>query len=367
MDYRAVNHGINDNPQLYESLKALPKIELHRHLEGSLRLNTLADIAREHQLDLPGYAVEDFRHLVQMVPEDEPNANVFISKFFTLRNFYQSPEIIDRITYETVADAAAENIVYMELRFTPIALAREKEYAMSDAADWVIKAVDRAQADFGIDVRLIVSMNRHESVELGEEMVDIAIANMDRGVVAIDLAGSENKFPGRPFEHVFAKAREAGLSITSHAGEWAGPESVLEAINVLGAQRLGHGVRIVEDLDAVKLAQDRDITFEVCLSSNILSGVVDSLDNHPFRDLYAMGLRTTLNTDDPSVQGVNLTDEFVAASAEMGYSLDTLKEQVINAAEAAFLPDDERQALMTRLQTELYPESTEAPAESGSK
>lgn len=350
MDYR---DETTSNPELYETLKAMPKIDLHRHLEGSLRLGTMTEIAREYQMDLPGNDPEAFKHLVQITPEDELDADVFLSKFKTLRLFYRSREIIERVAYEAVADAAAENIVYMELRFTPIALARLQDYALSDVTDWVIAATQRARSDFGIDVRLIVSMNRHESVELGEEVVEIALARQDQGVVGVDLAGAENKFSGAPFARVFRKARASGLNVTIHAGEWAGPESVREAVDLLGANRLGHGVRIIQDSDMIRVAREKGIALEVCPTSNWQSGVVPSLEQHPLRDLYQVGLLTTINTDDPSISAINLTDEYLRVMEHLQFSLDDIKQHVMNAAHASFLPIGEREMLINKLKAQL--------------
>jgi adenosine deaminase len=351
MDYR---HHNNDD-ETYKQLATLPKIELHRHLEGSLRLGTMAEIARLYQMALPDYEIDGFRHLVQMMPDDEPSADRFISKFEPLRKFYRSPEIIDRVTYEAVADAAADHVVYLELRFTPIALAREKGFPLHEVADWVIAAVRRAERDFGIDVSLIIMPNRHESVELAAEMIDIAIGRMDQGVVAVDLGGAENRFSGKPFAHLFAKAREAGLKVTVHAGEWAGPPSIRDAIDLLGATRLGHGVRVIEDATMMAEARERGIAFEVCPTSNLQSGVTPSLEQHPLRVLYQEGLLTTLNTDDPSVCGINLTDEMVVAVQHMGFSLDDIKQHILNAARVSFLPPDKKESLVNRLMAELYP------------
>ncbi|MCC6905568.1 MAG: adenosine deaminase [Anaerolineae bacterium] len=347
MDYREQN----PHNALYESLVRLPKIELHRHLEGSLRLGTLADIARQYKLKhIPGYRIEDFRQLVQIASDDKPQADVFLSKFAPLRLFYRSPEIIRRVAYEAVEDAARENIVYMELRFTPIALGREMGYPLGEVADWVIDAVEDAMRDYrSIKVRLIVSMNRHESVEIGEQIAGVALSRMNRGVVGLDLAGAENIYPGEPFAPLFRKAREAGLQATIHAGEWAGPESIREAIEVLGARRLGHGVRVLEDADVVRMTRDQGIAFEVCVTSNVQSGVSSRIAQHPLRTMYHLGLKTTINTDDPSISAINLTDEYVAAVRHLEFTMSDLRQHALNAAEHSFLPDDERKRLEDRL------------------
>jgi adenosine deaminase len=355
MDYRVSNSNVD----LYQSLKALPKIDLHRHLEGSLRLGTMADIAQEHHIDLPGYGIDDFRQMVQIMPEDRAEAVVFLSKFKTLRHFFRTPEIIDRVAYEAVVDAAAENITYLELRFTPIALAREGRFSLADVTDWVLAAVRRGEADTGITVRLLISMNRHESVSLGEKCVEIAIHRMGRGVVGVDLAGAEDRYPGAPFAGVFKRAREAGISVTIHAGEWGGPDNVREAITTLRAMRLGHGVRAAEDKRLMDELRDKQIALELCPTSNWQSGVTPSLDKHPLRELYRNGNLTTINTDDPSISGINLTDEYVVAMEHLGFTLDDIKQHILNAARASFLPPAERDALVSRLTAELHPSSAE--------
>lgn len=345
MDYRTDNA----NTDLYQSFAGLPKIELHRHLEGTLRLSTLSEVARKHKLDLPGYDIEDIRPLVQISNGDKPHSAVYLSKFAILRSFYQSPEVIQRVAYEAVQDAAAEGTVYFEMRFTPMALAREKGFALADVSDWVIEAVDEARRKFKIDVRLIVSMNRNEDVSVGEQAVKIAIDRMDRGIVGVDIAGNESQFPGEEFAPLFREAREAGLSVTIHAGEWAGAESIRMAIEKFGAMRLGHGVRIVEDADLLRLARDQQIAFEVCPTSNVQSGVVGSFKAHPLRTMYQVGLLTTINTDNTSVGGINLIDEYVRVSQHLGFLMDDIKQHVLNAAHAAFLPPAERDKLVKRL------------------
>lgn len=348
-------HNVTPDRLLAERVKALPKIELHRHLEGSLRLKTLVYIAQEFGIDLPAESPEPehMRSLVQITDQDKPSSAAYLSKFMVLRSFYQSPEIIDRLVYEVVADAAAENTVYFELRFTPMALAKTKSFALADVTDWVIRAVDRAKRDFPIDVRLIMSMNRHESVDLGREVVELAIDRIGRGVVGVDLAGAESDHPGENFAPVFKRAREAGLSVTIHAGEWSGPASIRLAVEKLGAMRLGHGVRIVEDSKVVQMVRERQIACEVCPTSNVQSGVVRTYEQHPLRDMYQVGLLTTINTDNTSVSGITLTEEYLQVMRYLKLTLDDIKQHVLNAARASFLPAAEREKLVSRLTAQL--------------
>lgn len=350
MDYRT-----QDNSTLYEQLLKIPKIELHRHLEGSLRLKTLAEIAKEHGIDLPGYNIEDFRHIVQIMPGEPLGADAFLSKFVPLRGFYLSPEIIQRVAKECVLDAAEENIIYMELRFTPIALAKRMGYGFDDVIGWVTEAVQEGSKESGTEVTLLISMNRNESVELGSKVVDAGIKFMDQGVVGVDLAGAEHRFAGHPFKEVFQKAKDAGLAITVHAGEWAGPESISEAIDVLDAVRIGHGISITQDAALTKRAQDTHIAFEVCVTSNLQTKAVDKLKDHPIKQMWSNNLLTTINTDDPSISGICLTDEYVLLIEELGFTVDDIHRQIHNAAEVAFLSEDKRKALLKRLNDSSAP------------
>ncbi|MEN8240955.1 MAG: adenosine deaminase [Chloroflexota bacterium] len=346
---------MSDNAKNRESefFKSLPKVELHRHLEGSINLSTMLEIAKSHQLDLPYEDVAQFQPLVQVMDTDDYTFQNFLSKFASIRKFFQSPEVIKQITREVIADAAADNVRYLELRFTPVALTRIGGYPLGDAIDWVIEASDAASKEFGITTRLIASVNRHESVELAEEVMQQAVARMDRGVVALDLAGSENDFPGEEFAGIFSEAKDAGLAVTIHAGEWGGPEIIQLAVDKLSAERIGHGVRVLEDPDVTAMAKERQIVFEVCPTSNYQSGVITSLDQHPLVKMIEAGLQVTINTDDPGLSQITLSNEYQLACETLGLELPALRASVLTAAQASFLPEKEKQPLVTSLEKEL--------------
>jgi adenosine deaminase len=348
-----VQSVINRESDLWKTLWAWPKIELHRHLEGSIRLPTLVEVAREHDIPLPAYDLERLRPYVQMTDGDEANFAVFLSKFNVLRQFYRSAEIIRRITTEAIEDAANDNIKYMELRFTPHALTRQNNYHYEDVIGCVCEAAMAAQSQYDIMVRLIVSLNRHETVQIAERVLEAALQFIDCGMVGIDLAGLEVGHSARPFRSLFHKAHMAGLNITVHAGEWEGAANVAEAVEVVGAVRIGHGVRSVEDHQVIQLLRDKQITLEVCPTSNLHSGVVGRMELHPLVDLNYLGVPTTINTDDPSLSNITLTDELVLAHIGMGMPINTVKQNILNAAQAAFLPDDEHAALIEQFETAL--------------
>lgn len=337
---------------LRAQLHGLPKVDLHRHLEGSLRIQTLAEIAQKHGINLPSYDIESLRPFVT-VTDERPDFHRFLEKFRLLRRFYPTREAVERITYEAVADAAADNVRYLELRFNPMAQARAQGFSLEQVTAWVCNAVAQAQRDLGVRVGLIMQIGRDESLEAASEMVDVALAYRDKGIFGLDLAGDEVRFPARGFAEVFRRARQEGLSVTIHAGEAAGAQNVREAIELLGAQRIGHGLRTVENSEIVRLVRDRGVTLEICPTSNLQTGAVRRLGQHPLTDLMTLGLRVTINTDDPSISDTTLTDEYMVVMLTMGTTLEQIKRTIITAAEGAFLPLDEKKELVVWFRREL--------------
>ena len=334
-------------------LHALPKVDLHRHLEGSLRLQTLAEIAQEHGIDLPSYDIEYLRPFATWTPDETPDFRRFIAKFTFLRQFYPTKEAVERVAYEAVADAAADNIKYLELRFSPVALSRQTGAPLDDVVVWVSNSVAKAERDCEIQTNLILQANRHESLEMASEIADIAIARQDDGIVGLDLAGLEQQYPARSFVDPFQRAKGADLGITVHAGEEGGAENVREAIELLGAQRIGHGVRSIENSDVVHLVRGRGVTLEVCPTSNLQTAVVRRFWQHPLPDLLALNLRVTINTDDPSISDTTLTDEYMTAMLAMGVTLDQIKHTILAGVAGSFQPADERKQMAQWFQKEL--------------
>ncbi len=354
-------HSPTGNPPLRARLARLPKVDLHRHLEGSLRLSSLLDVARHAGLDVP-HDEAGLRPLVQFAPGDPPTFRNFLSKFDVLRRFYQSPEIIQRLAYEAVADAVHDNVRYLELRFTPAALAKQRDFPLAEVTDWVVAAVDRARADHpGLEVKLIVGVNRHEPVELAERVVQIAADRQAQGIVGLDLAGDEVNYPAEPFRGVFQAAGEAGLGLVAHAGEWLGADSVRDAIEHLGVRRVGHGVRVVDDPAVAALARERGIVFEVCVTSNYQTGVIPALTAHPWARMGELGLQTTLNTDDPGVSNITLSGEYATLVEVLGRSPVEIEQAILTSAAASLLPDEARAALVERLRAALADPAAAGP------
>ncbi len=340
--------------EIWEWAHQLPKIDLHRHLEGSLRLNTLTELAREHRIDLPSYDVEQLRPYVQMT-DDPPDFHRFLEKFQLLRRFYTSKEAVQRLAREAILDAAQDNVRYLELRFNPVALSRVQDFPLWKVVEWVIAAVDEAQADVHTRACLILQIGRDEPLKVANEIVDLAIAYRGPLLRGIDLAGDEVRYPPQRFEAAFRRAREAGVRITVHAGEAVGSDSVRDAVEILGAERIGHGIQSVENSEVVQMLYEKHITLEVCPTSNLHTGVVRGVALHPLADIFRLRLRATINTDDPSVSATTLTNEYVVGMTAMHLQKAHIFQAIRNAIEGAFIPDAERPALKEQFRELLAP------------
>ncbi len=339
----------------------LPKIDLHRHLEGSLRLKTLTEIAQEHGIDLPSYDIEQLRPYVQ-ITDDPPDFHRFLEKFRLLRRFYTSKDAVQRIAREAILDAVNDNIRYLELRFNPVALSRTQKFALDEVVNWVIEATEKTQQENDIRACLILQIGRDEPLRVANEIVDLAINHYGPLVRGIDLAGDEVNYPAERFAKTFERARDAGVRITAHAGEALGANSVRDAIEILGAERIGHGIQAVENSEVVQMLYDKKIALEICPTSNLQTRVVRGVALHPLADIFRLRLRATINTDDPSVSATTLTDEYVVAVTEIGLEKRHIYQAIRNGIEAAFIPDVERPLLKAKFRAWLtpYPEAVAA-------
>ena len=321
-----------------------PLVELHRHLDGNVRLETVIDLARQHNVDLPAMTVEGIRPYVQIVGR-EPSLVDFIAKFEMLRRVMVDYDAVRRIVRENLEDAVREGIDYVELRFSPAFMAEHHGLDTLAVAEAACDALEEAR-DLPVRAKLIGIISRHYGAEAGWTELEAAIRGRDRGIVALDLAGDEAGFPGELFVDHFRKAREAGLRGIAHAGEAAGAESVRQAVLGLGAERIGHGVRSIEDPEVLDLLAERGIPLEVCPTSNIQTSTVPDYQSHPLPALLARGLAVTLNTDDPSISGIDLAHEYRIAREELGLGEDDLRKMQENAVAAAFLTPEERDDLL---------------------
>jgi adenosine deaminase len=324
-----------------------PLVELHRHLDGNVRLETVLDLGRQHGIDLPAWTAEELRPYVE-VTERVPSLLAFIAKFGVLKKVVADYDAVRRIVRENLEDAAREGIDYIELRFSPYFMGEEHGLDPAGVVEAACDALEEGRGRIPVQAKLIGIISRHYGPETAWIETDAAIRCRDRGVVALDLAGDEANFPGELFVDHFHKAREAGLRVTIHAGEAAGAASVRQAVLGLGAERIGHGIRCIEDPAVVDLLAERGIPLEVCPTSNVHTSTVPSYAAHPLPALLRRGLAVTLNTDDPSISGIDLAHEYRIAVEELGLTESDLRRMQETALAAAFLTSDERAALWTQ-------------------
>jgi adenosine deaminase len=311
-----------------------PLIDLHRHLDGSLRLETILELAEQHGVTLPADSVDGLRPHVQ-VTEAESGLMAFIGRFRYLKAVMVNPEACRRIARENVVDAAGEGIVYIELRFSPVFMAEEHALDPAEVVEAVVDGIRSGVAETGIDARLIGILSRSYGVDRCMAELECLLACKD-DLVAIDLAGDEERFPADLFSEHFRKVHEAGLGVTVHAGEAAGPHSVRSAIESLGATRIGHGFRSIEDPALVEHLARHRIGLEICLTSNLHIGAVGSYADHPAKALLDAGVLINLNTDDPGISGIDLRHEFEVAAVAAGFTEKDIAAVHCNAIEMCF-------------------------------
>ena len=324
----------------------LPFIDLHRHLDGSFRLETILDLGRQHGVKLPGTTVEELRPHVQ-VTEPQPGLMAFIGKMLWLTRVLADGEACRRIARENVEDAKREGIDYLELRFSPWFMAEPHGLDPREVIEGIVQGIAEGVEATGLRVNLIGILSRTYGAEIARKELDALLAHREH-FVALDLAGDEANFPAPLFVDHFAKARDAGWRITVHAGEAGGPQSVWDAVKLLGAERIGHGARALEDPALVDFFLENRIPIEANLTSNVHTSTVPDLASHPLRKMLERGLIASINSDDPGVSGIDLRHEFEVAAPAAGLSREQIRQAQLNALETAFLSEEEKRTVSAK-------------------
>lgn len=323
----------------------MPKVELHVHLEGSIRPESLLRLAREYDVDLPVRTLGELRDWY--VFQDFPH---FATIYWTLARCLKTPEAIEAVGREFLAGQAEQNIVHSEVTYTALTQFRQ----VGIPFDQQLEALNRARAwgenEHGVTMGITLDIPR-EVCDPEEALLcaDWAIEGFGNGITAFGLGGMEVGFPPERFKAAFDRAREAGLPSAPHAGETEGPSSIWGSINDLGAVRLGHGVRCLEDPALVEELRRRQTTLEVCPSSNVRLGVVTSLEEHPLPQLIEAGLNVTLNSDDPPMFGTTLTEEWMRCAETFSWDRSMVRRLSLNAARSAFVSDQRRAELVAQI------------------
>ena len=329
-----------------DDIHAWPKAELHCHLDGSLRIETMLDLARRQGKTslLPSDSRDGLFDILRKVDASETLESYLAWFRFTIP-LMQTRAALSRIAYELAEDNAHENVRYIEVRYAPI-LHTEEGLTLEQVNDSVLQGLRRAENDFGIRAKVIICglRDRFESESL--RLAELAVRYRRHGVVGFDLAGGEAGNPPKHHLHAFYFARNHLLNLTIHAGESWGPDSIHQAIFFCGAHRVGHGTSLFEDAELLQYVVDHQIPLEICPTSNVQTHVVESISAHPLTDYLRAGVPVTINTDNRLFSRTTVTDELYRVHTEAGVDEDNLRGVVVNAFRHAFLPWDERQDML---------------------
>jgi adenosine deaminase len=331
-----------------------PLIDLHRHLDGSIRLETVLDLARKHGIPLPADTLEGLRPYVQ-ITNPRPGVMAFIDKFKYMIGVLADYSACRRVAFENVEDAFREGIDYIELRFSPLFMAEPHQLEPAGVVESVLEGLEEGRQRFDIQVNAIGIISRTYGPDKGWIELESLLAYQDH-IAALDLAGDEVHFPGTLFVEHFKEAREAGWHITVHAGEESGPDSIWQAIEELGAERIGHGVSAVQNPSLMNYLAENRIGLESNLTSNLQTRVVEDYGSHPLKDFLEAGILATINTDDPGISAIDLPYEYRVAAPAANLTPQLISLAQRNALEVAFLDRADKQALIEKA-NERYEDS----------
>jgi adenosine deaminase len=325
----------------------MPKVELHVHLEGSIQPATLLALAERNGVVLPASSVEGLKEFYRFTDFEH-----FLRVYFTISNCLRTADDFCLIAYEFGAEMARQNIRYAEVTFTPYTNATNTGLPFEEILAALNQGRNQAEQEFDVQFRWVLDIVRNDPGSR-HQVATWAASAAGGGVVGFGLGGSEKDHPPEWFSDAYAVAREAGLHSVPHAGELAGPESVWGAIRALGAERIGHGVRSVEDPALVDYLRQHQLPLEICPTSNLCLGVYSSFEEHPIRRLWDQGVYVTVNSDDPPMFNTDLVNEFQALVDHLGFEETDLERLSLNALEASFLPDSDKADLRQSFQSEF--------------
>lgn len=330
-------------------LLRLPKAELHCHLDGSVRPQTLVDLAAERDVTLPAHSAAELADY--MLVRNATSLEDYLSRFSVTLSVMQDAESLERITRELVVDAAREGVRYIEIRYSPV-LNTQEGLSLDEAVEAPLRGIATGTFESGTVARLIICALRHLEPAVSSELARLAVAYKHHGVVGFDLAGAERGHPASAHSEAFLYARAHDLAVTVHAGEGDGADSVRQAVHVCGANRIGHATRMYEDASLSQYVNDRRIALEICLTSNVQTRAVSSYETHPLRSYVEHGQHVVLNTDNRLMSGVTLTDEYAHAAA-LGLRLSELATIARNGFESAFASWHERRIMLDAFDRDL--------------
>ncbi len=335
----------------HEFVKSLPKAELHCHLDGSMRIATIEELAKEANVKLPGKNQEELRSILE-VGEECKSLEEYLRPFDITVSVLQTESALERATFELAEDCASENVRYLEIRFAPL-LHTQKGLTLAQIVEALIKGIKRAEKQFRIKIGIIICGLRHTPLDDSLRVAELAVAYKNLGVVGFDLAGAEKDFPAKDHLEAFYLIVNNNINTTAHAGEAAGPESIHQALHYINANRIGHGTRLRESDDLLNYVNDHRIPLEMCITSNIQTKAVQSYDRHPVKNYFDYGIRVTLNTDNRLISKTTLTDEYMKAIQIYGFNAGDVRELILNGFKSGFMRYAEKARFYREIVKEL--------------
>lgn len=323
--------------------KLLPKIELHCHLDGSVRPETIIDIAKKENIQIPSYEMNEVEEMI-IAPIDCKSLEEYLDRFQIPIMVMQSKESLTRLAFELFEDAAKENVKYMEVRFAPLQHIH-KGLSTNEVIESVIKGIRDAEAMYDIKGNIILSFLKNLPQESIFKVIENAAKYLNNGVAAVDLAGAEDEGFSLRFIEACKRATSLGYKLTIHAGETGVGKNVLEAVELLGAERIGHGIYIKNSPAAYEIVKSKGITLEVCPTSNVQTKAVKNLKEHPFYEFLKDNIKVTMNTDNRTVSNTTLTKELEGIHKEFHLTYEAYKNIYLNSVEAAFIDEEAKKAL----------------------
>ena len=319
-------------------IRKLPKIELHCHLDGSVRPSTMIDLAKKENIKLPTYDKENLKTYVQ-APKDCKSLIEYLDCFEIPNKVMQTKEALKRITFELFEDASFENVKYLEVRFAPM-LHTKENLSLQDIIYSVEEGILKAESMYDIKGNIILGCMRNSNKEDTLKVIEAGRKFLDSKVVAIDLCGPEEEGFCEKYRESISLAKEYGYRVTIHAGEAASGQNVIDAVNILGTERIGHGINIKDMKEAYDLMKDKNIILEMCPTSNIQTKAIDKMSNYPINDFYENNINVCINTDNRTVSNIELSDEIESLIDEKVITLERYKEMYLKSIDFAFASED---------------------------
>ena len=338
-------------PVTEELLRALPKTDLHCHLDGSLRLETILELADKDGVKLPASTTEGLAKAIHL-GERCGSLEDYLKAFDITLSVLQTEESLARVAYELAIDAAKENVRYLEVRYSPV-LHTGNGLKPTAIVDAVLDGLRRAKRETGIKSNVIICGIRHIDPATSLRLAELSVAYKNKGVVGFDLAGAEEGYPSKAHQAAFQLILNNNVNVTIHAGEAFGPESIAQAVHYCGAHRIGHGVRLRENGDLLNYVNDHRVALEMCPSSNVQTGSVTDFKSHPLKFYFDFGLRVCVNTDNRLITDTTMTKELLVIHKEMGFTLEDITTVIVQGFKSGFLPYREKADLLAAVNKEI--------------